>query len=96
VTFNSILFVLCGYVKDTVVDDDDDDDDDALPATFPELVERIWSAAIGAPAMLTELEYCYMCRCTYDDLTEYRMSRSQNVGHKMCQNVFSFSVPHTS
>ena len=70
VTFNTIVFVLCGYIKDTV-------DDDALPATFPELVERIWSATIGTPATLTELEYCYVCRCTYDDLTEYRMLRSQ-------------------
>jgi hypothetical protein len=66
-----------------------------LPATFPELVERIWSAAIGTPATRTELEYCYVCWCTYD-LTEYHMRRSQNVEHKMCRNVFSFFVPHTS
>jgi len=47
-------------------------DDAALPATFPELVERIWSAAIVTPATLTELEYCHMCQGTYDDLTEYQ------------------------
>jgi len=65
VTFNTILFILCGYVMDAV-------DDAALPATFPELVERIWSAAIVTPATLTELEYCHMCQGTYDDLTEYQ------------------------
>jgi hypothetical protein len=53
----SYLF-FCGHIKDAV-------DGDASPATFPELVERVWSAAIGTPAMLmqvwTELEYYYMC-----------------------------------
>jgi len=63
-TFNTIVFILCGYIKDAV-------DDDALPTTFPELMERIWSAAIVTPATCTELEYCYMCWGTYDDLTEY-------------------------
>ena len=84
-TFNTSLFVLCGHVKDTV-------DDDTLPATSLELVERVWSAAIGTPATLTEHEYCYVCWCTYDELTEYGMRRSQNVEHKMC----CFFVPHTS
>jgi len=51
-TFNTILFILCGYIKDAV-------DDDALPTTFPGLVERIWSAAVGTTATLTELTYCY-------------------------------------
>jgi hypothetical protein len=63
-TFNTIVFILCGYIKDV-------DHDAALPTTFQELMKRIWSAAIVTPAMHTELEYCCMCWGTYDDLTEY-------------------------
>jgi len=60
-TFNIILFILCGYVKGA-----------ALPATFPELVERVWPTAIVTPATLIGIEYCYMCRGAYDDCTEYQ------------------------
>jgi hypothetical protein len=63
-TFNTILFILCGYVKDAI-------DDDALPATFPELVERVWSSAVVTPATLIGIEYRYMGRGTYDDRAEY-------------------------
>jgi hypothetical protein len=63
-TFNTILFIICGYVKDAV-------DYAALPATFPELVERVRFAAMVTPATLIGIEYCYMCWGTYDDRTEY-------------------------
>jgi hypothetical protein len=54
-----------------------------LPATFPELVERIWSAAIDL-LCLQNLNTATCARLLTMTLPNTHTHRSQNVEHKMC------------